>query len=227
MAFAKNLAEAAEMEEIDEDAHLLDTLARDYREWDTQEKQAKKEKETLRGPFMAAMTAQVMQERKPQKEIVTVTADEVEPHGDIRSWASFHYPGHIAVNLAFDGKAWTVILEENLELTKYEFELDGYKFGRSVSMIGAEFKVKDFDEWLNSMEAEEAYSEETLDALANCVIEKQVVTYDFDEKRARELLAKNPELQSVFSRFSYQGKPQVKFLPVTKAKTEEQQEVDG
>ena len=213
--------------DLETNEYTLETIedyAKAYRALDAQEKAAKKAKEDLRGPFFALMTQQVRQEEELQKEILEVPNEEVARfNNDPREWCLFYYPTYTVENLAFDGKIWKIVLQENPELKPLEFEVDGYKLGRSISLVGAEFKIDEFDRWIGSEEAEERFDEATLDALADCVIEVREPTYSFDEDTARDLIAEKPELIDVFQRFSYAGKPQVKFLPVTKAKTEEEE----
>lgn len=204
--------------EIPEDLSL-ESIATSYRELDAVEKLAKKRKDKLRPLFLASMTDTVSDTRPPEEINFTLGPEDLDVHrGDVRAWAAHEYPTFRVERFSTaDGEEYEVWLEEILDLAKYEFEVEGFKFGRTVRMEGAEFKADEFEAWL---EEEGDLEEDVWAALSQCIEPEEQRILHFKEERAIEVMGEFPETMPIFQRFSFTGTPKVQLLPIKEIKAE-------
>lgn len=204
--------------DVPEDLNL-ESIATSYRELDAVEKLAKSRKEKLRPLFLLAMTDAVGDLREPEEINFTLGPEDLDVHrGDVRAWAAHEYPTFRVERFSTaDGIEYEVWLEEVLDLAKYEFEVEGFKFGRTVRMEGAEFKADEFEEWL---EQDGDLEEEIWTALSGCIEPEEQRILHFKEDQAIEVMGKYPETMPIFQRFSFTGTPKVQLLPIKEAKEE-------
>src|SRR5574340_981215 len=185
-------------------------LAATYLEADRQEKEAAEQKKLLRGPIMELISEVVRDEIPLSRKTLRVDRAEMDEvfEGDARKWASLKYPEWRVTGVTADESEYVIDLEEDPDLVKYEFEVEGYKFGRTRQQSAPVIDVEGLraDEDFVALGAE------------NVVVE--VVTYDIDEKAAERLLLARPESAPVFSRHTQPGRVSAKLLPFTKT-TEE------
>lgn len=195
------------------------------RQADEAEKQGKALKEEVRGPFLELITEIVRDEVSLARQTVTLEKERLERFdGDLEAWRDVEYPTWTidAVNTQ-DGKTYQVSLVENEALTKFEFTYGGYKFGRTVSMVGASIDAEGLYDEIEETIGESKDTEEVLNALRlrECIGVKTVKTYSLDEKKLKKVLAENPDLMTLVQTYINPGTPQVRLMPIKKAKDEE------
>lgn len=197
-------------------------LAKTYGKADAEEKDAKKAKERTKGPMLELMTAVVREEIPLARETVIVTDDDaVLFEWDWRKWCERHYPEWRVVNIEPAEGQTSITIEENEALKKFEFVVDGKKYGRIVAMVESEFFAEEFYKTIS--EDEEAIvieSDEAAEAALRCINVNTITTYTLDEEAAEAAIADYPELVPVFQRFSTLGKPQVRLIPIKVVKEE-------
>ena len=176
----------------------LAELAEAYRQADEAEKAEKKLKEQLYPAIMELIT-DVVKETIPlaQKK---VKWDDPERR-EVDSWLEIHHPGWRFVESVSTDE---ILIEEDPELMKFEFDVEGYKFGRTVSHGAPSFDIKGFID--NEPELEDLVEE--------------TITYSLDEKKAASYLAEHPDSQTVFERYTVPGKVTPKLLPIRPIKEE-------
>lgn len=193
----------------------LQQWARTYQKADSAEKNAKTLKDDARKNLMRLMTA--MELSRPLHSLdLKVDIEELEAFDyDPKKWVAFHYPEHNLVSFTNDEENYHIVVEENPELTKYEFNVDGYRFGRTLRKTGASFDIEAFT---NSIEQQaDLFQDEALNALDQCITEETTVVQHFNEAKAHEIMQEWPETVRFFQRHTYSGKPAVQMLPVVPA----------
>jgi len=197
-------------------------LAKSYGRADFKEKDAKKAKETIKGPMLALMTAVVREEIPLARETHFVTDDEAARFGyDWRKWCERNFPEWRVVNIEPSEGQTSVTVEENEDLKKFEFVVDHKKYGRTVAMVGAEFDAAGFLTWLETDSESAGISEEAFEAAFASVKEEIVVTFTLDESAAEEVIANYPELLPIYQQHSSPGTPQVRLIPIKEVKEEQ------
>ena len=75
------------------------------------------------------------------------TEDEIE------EWRLANYPDWVVLSAKSDeGFVWEIELQENPELKKFEFVVNGMKFGRTIATTSPEFDARAF--WLENEDLE-------------------------------------------------------------------------
>jgi len=198
------LANTADEPAVTAKEELLE-LSSMYREADEKEKAAKKQKEALRGPIMDLISEAVRDEVPLATKVVTVPQDDINLayDGDIRKWAALKYPEWTVENIVPepDGLNYSITIRENDALVKYEFSVDGYKFGRTVQHGSP------------TVDAEGLHGDEEFSALGAEDVVQEVVIYELDESKAARFLASHPESAAVFARHTRPGAVTAKLLP--------------
>ena len=191
-------------------------IAEVLREADSTEKQAKKLKDEVRGPFIQLISEVVREEVPLAREVVTVPLEEVMRFEHPEAWVAFNHPGWRLVGLSTeDGHDYVVTIEENEDFKKFEFVVNGFKYGRTVRMKNKSFDAEAFAKFVK--ETDEV--DDTLRAaMLDTVAAKIVTVYDFDEAKAVELMADKPETVAVFQRFINPGTPEISLLPIKAVK---------
>lgn len=223
------MAKFKEPEEVSQELSARDELyelANSYRRADVKEKDSKKAKESIKGPMLELMTDVVREEIPLARETHVISDDEVALFDyDWKKWCERNYPEWRVVNLAAmmadDPGTMAVTIEENEDLKKFEFVVDGFKYGRTIAMVEAQFFAEAFyNEIANDEEAIVVESDEAAEAAMACIKVATVVTYTLDEDAAEAAIADYPELVPIFQRHSTLGKPQVRLIPIKAAKEE-------
>lgn len=189
----------------------LHELAAAYLEADRAEKEAKASKDLLRGPVLELMSEVVREEVPLAEKKVRVARREVDdPHGgDIREWARLNWPSWTVEQVEATEDEYVVTLRESDELARFEFVVDGYKWGRTVVNYDPQLDV-------DALRADPDF--QALGA-ENVIVERTY--YELDDKAATKLLRDKPESAIVFARYTTPGKVASKFLPFSKAEEEE------
>lgn len=195
-------------------------MAENYRRAQEEAKIAEEKKATARNDFMGILSTVAYERLTPEIQVVDIHIDDMDQFkGDARAWAAWQYPEYVIENIVtVDGENYTITLLENLELKKYEFTYNGFKYGRTLSLKGADFDAEQFWAAIPSSGLEP----DIQDALEDVILEETRVIYSLDEKAAVDLMAECPETVPLFQKFSFRGKPQVSLLPITKVKTEQE-----
>jgi hypothetical protein len=185
----------------------LAELSRAYLEADREEKAAKAQKEVLRGPIMELISEVVREEVPLATKTVAIPRGEMHSafEGDVRKWAALRYPEWTVESVTVNEAAYEVSLQESDQLARYEFEVDGFKFGRTVSKAAPEVDADALREDPDFVE---------LGAAAEDLI-VETTTYDLDGKKASRFLLANPESGPVFSRHTRPGQVSARLLPFT------------
>src|SRR5438132_29991 len=208
-ALAEALAPEGSGKEVGAREELVE-LARMYLEADRSEKEAKDTKSVLRGPIMELITEVVCEEVPLSRKVARVPREEIDRAfgGDVRAWAALKYPEWDVTGVAVLAEAdeYGVSLAESPELTKYEFSVDGHKFGRTVSHGAPVVDVE-------ALRADEQFL-----ALGAEEVIREVTVYELDAKAAATLLLSPPESGVVFSRHTQPGRVTPKLLPFTAMK---------
>lgn len=194
----------------------LEEFALAYQEHDVQEKTAKSAKETLRPALLDLMSEVVREEIPLSRRTETVTDDELErAQGDFEVWRSRNFPEWTIVGIEPKKGEATVVLEENSSVKKFEFTVGGFKFGRTFSMVGREFRAEAF---LEEVAKRDDIARPLLHDLLKTVKPVVTTTYEFDEAAATALMEEYPETVAIFQEYTDPGKPQVKLLPISAVK---------
>ncbi len=222
----------APVEEIEEEEFALggeELTARDelyeiavvYGDADLAEKDAKKTKDAIKGPMLELMSEVVREEIPLARQVITVTNEEAEPFGyDYEKWCAKEFPEWRVVAIQPSEGQAEVTIEERDDLKKFEFVVDGKKYGRTVAMVGAEFDAAGFCTWLEVYSKDAGISEEAFEAAFNSVKEEIVVTFTLDEDAAEQVIADYPELLPIYQQHSNPGTPQVRLIPIKAVKEE-------
>jgi hypothetical protein len=199
-------------------------LAKSYGKADAEEKEAAKVKTQVKGPMLELMTAVVRDEVELLRQVVTVTNDTLAPFDwDYEKWAAREYPEWRVVGILPDAEQAVITLEENETLKKFEFTVDGKRYGRTIAMVGAEFLAKEMWEFLDADEDEGVLIDDDVYHAALDTIKVEThTTYTLDEDKAEAAIAKYPELLWMFQKYSTPGTPQVRLLPIKVAKEEDE-----
>lgn len=220
MSEVKKEQELTARQELDEIATLL-------HEADIAEKEAKERKSGLRPAFFA-LISEVVREEIPlarKKERVD------DPMTDLEEWRAFNHPTWRIVGIEPDANGYDVTLEENEDLVKFEFEVGGYKFGRTIRMEGRDFKAEGFHAELQKARLAQKtnkdhplldLSDEVLNHLEVVVTKKMVPTFEVDEKKATEIMAEYPETMTFFQKYLFPGTPNPALMPIKQTKTEDE-----
>lgn len=167
------------------------------------EKVAKAAKEQLRAPLFELMTEVVMEEIPLSRKKVVVSNDELaDLYGfEFEDWKAHNYPTWSIVGISAADDDNTIIeIEENPYYMKYEFEVGGFKYGRTTQTptptFDAEGLVKDHPE------------------LAELVEEETKIVYTLNDLKASRYMAEHPESKKVFEKYVKVGVPTVKMIPI-------------
>ena len=206
-AFALGGDELSPREELYEIAEI-------YGEADVQEKSAKATKDRVKGPMLELMSEVVREEIPLARQVIEVENDEASRYDyDYEKWCAAQYPEWRVVGLLpSEGKA-DVTIEERDDLKKFEFVVNGKKYGRTVAMVGADFDAEGLYEYEDGSKAAELARE--------AVTRREVIVYEFDEKKAQAIMAEFPETLAIFEEFTSIGVPQVRMIPIKEIKEEE------
>lgn len=216
----EELAIEEELEDLLSAREELEEFAQDYASADRQEKDWKKTKESLRGPFLDLMSEVVRNEVLLARRNETVSNAELERvGGDYEIWRARNFPEWTIVGIAPEAEGATVTLEENDALKKFEFTVGGFKFGRTFKMVGSEFRAEAF---LDEVAKRDDIKRPLLHDLLATVKSEVVTVYTFDEKAAEKLMGEHPETVAIFQEYIDPGKPQVALLPITAVKETEE-----
>lgn len=197
----------------------LEEIAEFLHSADTDEKEAKAAKEKLR-PIFFDLISEVVREEIPLAR-KTVRVDD--PNMDPKDWVAFNEPTMRIVAIQPDKDGWEATLEENESLVKFEFEVGGYKFGRTIRMEGKDFKAEALYEALRSDDEEDlaifdGIEDEVIDKLGEVVQEREVVIYEVNENLAMKVMTEHPETMAVFQRFMFPGTPKPALMPIKAVK---------
>jgi len=210
MAKAKVLeAVEGEVEWMSAKAELVE-LARAYLAEDVAEKGAKDRKALMREPIMELISEVVREEVPLARKTLNIPREEIDGPfgGDIRLWLQMKFPEWTIDSVVTTQKAYEIEIAENDALVKYEFEVDGYKFGRTITRSSPVFDgdgLHEDPEFLG-LGAEDILVETTI--------------YELDERRASRYLAENPDSAPIFARHTQPGKVAAKLLPFQPLKEE-------
>lgn len=203
--------EVTALEELQEVAEAL-------READVTEKAAKVLKDQIRPAFFE-LISEVVRETVPlARQVITVTDEELERFNfDHNDWCAYNYPEWRVV--AVEGKKGEslVAIEENDALKKFEFEYDGFKYGRTFKLMNKFFDAEAFLKEVN----DEIEDDDLHDALLEVVEAEVVTTYSFDETKATKLMADYPETVVLFQKYLFPGTPSPALLPIKPVKEHE------
>lgn len=197
----------------------LNEIAELLHDADMREKEAKAEKETVRGPFFDLISEVVREEIPLARKTVIVEIDPTAAFNS-ESWRAFHYPTWNVVAIqpeSDDGGAATrmvVTLEESDQHKKFEFEHGGYKFGRTIRMEGKSFSAEGLFKDVHSTK----FPEGIRTLLSNIVTEKKVTTYEVDEDQALKLMAEHPEVVAILQGYMFPGRPTPALIPIKAVK---------
>ena len=182
-------------------------VAQHYQEADIQEKAAKKEKETWRGPLFELMTEIVRDEIPLAKKTIEVPMEQ-----DPREYCAQRYPDWVVVSIEVPDSnvklIYQVTIEENPDLKKFEFVHDGFKFGRTVDTGSPVF------------DAEGLYNNHP--DLRDLIDVEVMTTYSIKESKAQAAMAEHPELKDVFQAYIKVPVPKPKLLPIRPIKEDEE-----
>ncbi len=181
----------------------LEEVAEALRDADEREKAAKKEKEDLRTVFFDLITEVVTEEVPLASKAIKVTPDT-----DIDQWMLLNHLGWVVVNTIPEEDMIVVYLQEDPSLIKFEIEVGGYKFGRTVQVGTPDFDIDGFVTEVRGTDYEEVLEEETV--------------YSVSEVKAQRLLADHPEVQTIFERFTKPKPPRPMLLPIREVKEYEE-----
>lgn len=205
--------ELTALEELQEFATLL-------REGDEQMKAGEALKESAKQPFLELISEVVRSEVPLVREVKLVQNTELERFGyDYDKWAAAKYPTWtvVAVEVGEPNVSTNIAIEESDKYKKYEFEFDGYKFGRTTAMKGKSF---DTDGFLDAIkELKPLALRKKLQAL---VTEETVVVKKFNEAKATKLMADDSEAVAYIQDFINEGVPEVRLLPIKPVKETEE-----
>lgn len=197
----------------------LEEFAAEYHAADIQEKGAKSSKEVLRPALLELMTEVVRDEVPLARRNEIVTDEELErADGDYEKWVARNFPEWTLVGLQAEEGQATITLEETDYLKKFEFQVGGFKFGRTMKMTGGNFRAQEF---LAEVALREDIKRPVLGELLATVKSEIVTVYTFDEKAAQKLMAERPETVAIFQEYIDPGKAQVSLLPIRAIKEEE------
>lgn len=196
----------------------LEEIAELLREADQTEKEAKAQKEQARGPFFELISEVVREEVPLARKTVTV---DLDADFDVEVWRSFNYPEWRVV--AFTPEAdeegpatrAKITVEENEDFKKFEFVVNGFKFGRTIRMEGKEFKAESFQ---GAVKADTTLDKKVKTLLNKVVTKKLVPVFEVDEDKAVAIMAEYPETVALFQQFMFPGTPKPALLPIKKAK---------
>jgi hypothetical protein len=204
------LAPEGSDEQMSAKDELID-LARIYLAAYQAEKEAKTRKDQLRGPLMELISEVVREEVPLAVKTVKVPREELDQafSGDARAWAALKYPEWEVTGFGVDNadpENYAIAIQESDALAKYEFEVDGYKFGRTTAQSAPQIDIDGLrtDPEFEALGAEDVIVEETV--------------YSLDERAASAFLLSHPESGVVFSRYTKPGEVTAKFLPFKKMK---------
>lgn len=213
--------ELSAREELEEIAALLHDA-------DIQEKEGKAMKEQIRPAFFDLISEVVREEIPLARRIERVDDPNVDPE----EWRAFNFPAWRIAAIQPDENGYDVTLEENEGLVKFEFEVGGYKFGRTIRMEGRDFKAESFHEELRRARLAQKKNDEhpllelgdeVLNHLEVVVTKEMVPTYKVDEDKAVEIMADYPETVALFQKYMFPGTPKPALMPIKQAKTKEEE----
>jgi len=166
-------------------------------EWcDQEEKHYKELKEKVRPAFLDLITEVVVDEIPLATKVVQVDNDT---KGELESWRLANYPDWLITDTVQNDDGWDVVLEEDPKLKKFEFVVDGKKFGRTVATPTPSFDAERF--W----EAEEDLRDDLIET---------VTVYKLNETKAAKLMAEKPEMKDIFEKYIKRSAPSVRLLPI-------------
>lgn len=187
-----------------------------YREADTQEKSAKKEKDDMRPAVLDLFTEVIDTETQLLRETVEVSADELEPDlgaGEaLEKWRLTHYPEYVIARYVVHENGVSVSIEEDPSRKKFDLVVDGYTFGRTYAMVGASVDGEGLHEF--SLDAQDF-------PFRDAIKVDTITTYTVDEKKLRAIVSDNPALLKAAQRYINPGQVQVRLAPIRKAKEED------
>jgi hypothetical protein len=176
-----------------------------YLEADRQEKEGKERKALLRGPILDLMSEAVRDEIPLATKTVDLPKEEIDTvfGGDVRKWLALKYPEWQLMNVEVlvETNYLRLTIQEDDALVKYEFSVDGQKFGRTVQHSAP------------SVDAEALRDDEEFSALPAEDVVVEVKTYELDEKAAARFLSAHPESAPIFARHTRPGAVTAKLLP--------------
>lgn len=180
----------------------LAELAEAYREADEQEKQAKAVKDQLKGPMFELMSEVVMDEVPLARKTIRISVDDMTDlyEDEFESWRAHNYPTWVIVSIQTDADGYNIEIEESPFFMKYEFVVDGYKFGRTITTPTPTFDA-------------ERFVKENPD-LKKLVNEETKIIYSLDERKASKYMAENPSSKNIFEKYVDTGQPSVKMIPI-------------
>lgn len=199
-------------------------IAEIYGDADWQEKTAKATKDRVKGPMLELMSEVVREEIPLARQVIEVTNEEASRYDyDYEKWAASQWPEWRVVGiLPTHDELAEITLEENDALKKFEFVVNGKKYGRTIAMVGADFDAEGFYTSLQATSAEEFDLDPDAIVAALDTVTKEVVTvYTFNEKAAQKVIAEHPEMLPYFEEFTSIGVPQVRMIPIKEVKEEE------
>lgn len=217
--------EAIEPEEELSAREELEEIAAFLHDADIEEKEAKARKEKIRPAFFALISEVVRDEIPLARKTVRVDDPNIDPE----EWRAFNEPAWRIVAINPDADGFDLTLEENEDLVKFEFEVGGFKFGRTIRMEGKDFKAEAFYEAIAKARLNqnmgkhddpllEMFDNDVLNHLEVVVSKKQVPVYEVDEDKALELMTEYPETVAFFQQFMFPGTPKPALMPIKKSK---------
>lgn len=189
----------------------LAEVAQEYRKNNEIKSAAEKNVEKFKEAFLDLVTEVV--EEEMSLPILTLPM----PDEDLATWIKREYPGYVLVSK--DDESMTVFIKEDPKLVKYEFEADGFRFGRTVAKVGASFNSSGLFDAIQEIAKTEG--DEAVNAILDCFTEKTITVQEYDEKKAAEAKLQHPALVYWFEKFTNPGSLQVRMMPVKAVKQEE------
>lgn len=189
----------------------LEELSELYRVADEKEKEAAEVKKELRPAIMSLISEVVRDEvplaRKTVKLSIQEFADDFS--NDPEVWRKRLWPAWNIVGMSGDDKNVIFEIEENDAFVKFEFFVNGYKFGRTVATKPVSI---DLDKLLTDPKAEEYGISEIVD---------EIVTYKLNEERASRFFHQHPDSKKLFDKYVVPGELSPRLLQFTPQEEEQ------
>jgi hypothetical protein len=199
----------------------LQEVAEALREADETEKAAKAVKEQVRPAFLDLISEVVRDTVPLARQVLTVLDTDLDRFGyDYDKWCEYNYPEWriVAVEVGEPNVSTKIAIEEDDALKKYEFEHDGYKYGRTFKLTGRRFDAEAYLQEVNDT----IEDEDLFEALEKTVKKVVTTTYEFDEAKATKVMADYPETVTLFQKYLFPGKPSSTLLPIRPVKEREE-----